>query len=45
MQPGDVRQTYADIDAIRQDLGYRPTTPVEIGVPRFVSWYRERYDA
>ena len=41
MQDGDVLRTYADIDAIRRDLGYEPTTPVEDGVPRFVSWYRQ----
>ncbi|WP_379548592.1 GDP-mannose 4,6-dehydratase [Qipengyuania sp. DSG2-2] len=41
MQPGDVHKTYADIEAIRSDLGYEPTTSVEIGVPKFVEWYRE----
>ena len=41
MQPGDVHKTYADIEAIRRDLGYEPTTSVEVGVPRFVAWYRE----
>ena len=41
MQPGDVRQTFADIDAIRADLGYAPTTPIELGVPKFVRWYRD----
>lgn len=41
MQPGDVPATYADIEAIQHDLGYRPTTSIEIGVPRFVEWYRQ----
>ena len=41
MQPGDVRQTYADIEAISRDLGYAPTTSIEAGVPNFVRWYRE----
>ena len=41
MQPGDVPATYADIAAIRADLGYRPMTSIEVGVPRFVDWYRE----
>ena len=41
MQPGDVPSTYADIDAIAGDLGYAPTTPIEVGVPAFVRWYRE----
>jgi UDP-glucuronate 4-epimerase len=41
MQPGDVPATCADIDAIRHDLGYAPTTSIDVGVPRFVRWYRE----
>jgi UDP-glucuronate 4-epimerase len=41
MQPGDVRATYADIDAIQNDLGYKPTTPIDVGIPRFVEWYRD----
>jgi UDP-glucuronate 4-epimerase len=41
MQPGDVRATYADIDAIRRDHGFEPTTPLERGIPRFVDWYRD----
>ena len=41
MQPGDVPATYADIDAIRNDLGYAPTTSIEVGVPNFVRWYRD----
>lgn len=40
MQPGDVARTYADIDAIRDDLGYEPTTPIDIGIPAFVEWFR-----
>ncbi|HEX8620992.1 MAG TPA: GDP-mannose 4,6-dehydratase [Allosphingosinicella sp.] len=40
MQPGDVRDTYADISAIQRDLGFRPTTSIDEGVPRFVEWYR-----
>jgi UDP-glucuronate 4-epimerase len=40
MQPGDVRDTFADISAIQRDLGYAPTTGIEIGVPRFVEWYK-----
>ncbi|MFO1190136.1 MAG: NAD-dependent epimerase/dehydratase family protein [Alphaproteobacteria bacterium] len=40
MQPGDVKETFADISAIERDLGYRPTTPIDVGVPRFVSWYK-----
>lgn len=43
MQPGDVPRTYADIDAIRRDLGYEPTTSVDVGIPNFVRWYRGFY--
>src|SRR5690606_17041890 len=39
-QPGDVRRTYADISRARELLGYRPTTPVREGIPRFVEWFR-----
>ena len=41
MQPGDVTATYADVTAISRDLGYAPTTSIEVGVPSFVRWYRE----
>lgn len=41
MQPGDVPATYADITRIHEKLGYEPTTSIEVGVPRFVAWYRE----
>lgn len=40
MQPGDVPATFADIAAIEADLGFRPTTPLETGVPAFVEWYK-----
>jgi UDP-glucuronate 4-epimerase len=40
MQPGDVPATYADITAIARDHGFAPTTPIEIGIPRFVDWFR-----
>ncbi len=41
MQPGDVKETYADIDAISRDLGFAPSTPIDEGVPRFVAWFRD----
>lgn len=44
MQPGDVRATFADVDALARDVGYRPSTPIEEGVWRFVEWYREFYN-
>jgi UDP-glucuronate 4-epimerase len=40
MQPGDVKDTYADISAIARDHGFRPETALDVGVPRFVEWYR-----
>ena len=40
LQPGDVPDTYADIEAIRRDYGFQPTTPIEVGIPAFVRWYR-----
>jgi len=40
MQPGDVRESFADIDAISADLGYEPTTPIDVGIPRFVDWFK-----
>jgi UDP-glucuronate 4-epimerase len=40
MQPGDVRDTYADISAIQRDLGFEPKTTIDEGIPRFVDWYR-----
>jgi UDP-glucuronate 4-epimerase len=40
MQPGDVPATYADIDAIARDMSYAPTTSLEVGLPKFVEWYR-----
>ena len=40
MQPGDVPATYADITALTRDTGYAPSTPIEVGVPRFVEWFR-----
>ena len=43
MQPGDVPATYADVDNLINDVGYRPETPVETGIQRFVDWYRDFY--
>ena len=41
MQPGDVRETYADVDDLMRDAGFRPDTPIATGIARFVAWYRE----
>lgn len=43
LQPGDVPDTYADVQALQRDTGYTPSTPVEVGVRRFVEWYRGFY--
>lgn len=41
LQPGDAPQSFADIAAIQRDLGFEPSTTIEIGIPRFVDWYRK----
>jgi UDP-glucuronate 4-epimerase len=43
MQPGDVRVTTANVSDLEQAVGFRPNTPVEEGVARFVSWYKDYY--
>ncbi len=43
MQPGDVPATYADIDDLIRDAGYKPATPLAEGITRFIQWYREYY--
>lgn len=43
LQLGDVPETYANVDALIRDVDYQPTTPVEVGVERFVRWYRDYY--
>lgn len=45
MQPGDVAETYADISAIQNDLGFEPATGIETGIPAFVQWYRGYHGA
>lgn len=43
LQPGDVPDTCADVQALIDDVGYRPNTPIETGIARFVAWYRAYY--
>jgi UDP-glucuronate 4-epimerase len=43
MQPGDVPATFADVDDLIRDVGFKPSTPLEAGVKRFVDWYRSYY--
>jgi len=43
LQPGDVPATYADVDDLMTDVGFRPAMPIEEGIRRFVAWYREYF--
>ncbi|WP_345294879.1 NAD-dependent epimerase [Luteimonas vadosa] len=43
LQPGDVPDTHAEVSALQRDTGYAPSTPIEVGVRRFVDWYRDYY--
>ncbi|MGR3172996.1 MAG: NAD-dependent epimerase [Candidatus Scalindua sp.] len=43
IQPGDVPETYADVDDLAKDVGFKPATPIEEGIKKFVEWYREYY--
>ena len=40
MQPGDVKETFAEIEASRADLGFEPATSIDVGIPKFVDWFR-----
>ena len=44
MQPGDMPRTFADSALLQKLTGFRPATPVETGVRKFVEWYREYYN-
>jgi UDP-glucuronate 4-epimerase len=44
MQAGDVPATYADIEDLARDVGFRPDTPLEVGIRRFVEWFRDYYN-
>ena len=43
MQPGDVPDTFADVAALTEDVGYKPDTPIEEGIRKFIEWYRDYY--
>jgi UDP-glucuronate 4-epimerase len=43
MQPGDVPATFADVDALIRDVGFKPSTPIEEGIRRFVAWFSDYY--
>jgi UDP-glucuronate 4-epimerase len=44
-QPGDMAATYADVDALIADIGFRPATPIQTGIDNFVAWYKNFYGA
>jgi UDP-glucuronate 4-epimerase len=44
LQPGDVPTTCADVEELVRDVGFQPTTPLEVGIERFVEWYRKFYN-
>jgi UDP-glucuronate 4-epimerase len=44
IQAGDVPATYADVDDLMRDVGFKPNTPIEVGIERFVAWYRSYYN-
>ena len=43
MQPGDVVETFADVEDLMRDTGFAPSTPIEQGVHNFVTWYRDHF--
>ncbi|MEN2766685.1 NAD-dependent epimerase [Ornithinibacillus xuwenensis] len=43
MQPGDVKETFADITSLNEAIGFSPSTPIEVGLEQFVNWYRSFY--
>jgi UDP-glucuronate 4-epimerase len=43
MQPGDVPETYADVDDLANDVGFKPSTPLKTGVKKFIKWYKNYY--
>jgi UDP-glucuronate 4-epimerase len=45
MQPGDVPATYADVDDLMREVGFKPATPIKDGIERFIKWYRDYYRA
>jgi len=40
MQAGDVKESYADISTIQNEIGFEPQTSIDIGIPRFVEWFK-----
>jgi UDP-glucuronate 4-epimerase len=44
LQPGDVLATYADVDNLVKDVGFKPSTSIEKGMKHFIAWYRSYYN-
>lgn len=44
MQAGDVHETYADIEKTTAELGYKPSTPISVGIPKFIEWFKDYYN-
>ena len=44
MQPGDVPETFADVNDLAEDVGFKPATPIEEGIKKFVEWYKGYYE-
>ena len=44
LQLGDVPDTYADVQSLIDDVGYKPTTTIDVGISRFIDWYTEHYE-
>jgi len=44
MQPGDVLESFANIDYSKQKLGYEPTTDISDGIPKMIDWYKKYYE-
>ena len=44
MQPGDVKESFADIEKSIEKLGYKPTTNVDAGIEQFINWFKEYFD-
>ena len=44
MQPGDVKQSYADIDKSKEKLNYTPKISINEGIPKFISWYKNYHE-
>ena len=44
MQPGDVPRTEADVTDLEEELGYKPATPVQKGIEKFITWYKSYFE-